>query len=151
MVGSGLRFSPTQARPSPAQAPGFQARPDPKNTISGIAAAHCVIGPTQINNLISNSATALLTPPRSTACLRQRARQVVASRRQAGYKPREPVGCVHGLSGSECNALVRSLFDNRLSHARFLPLVSSSVFELLPPITASVELRDTASEHPSLN
>ncbi|KAJ7835893.1 hypothetical protein B0H14DRAFT_2589950 [Mycena olivaceomarginata] len=32
MVGSGLRFSPTQARPSPAQAPGFQARPDPDNT-----------------------------------------------------------------------------------------------------------------------
>ncbi|KAJ7486326.1 hypothetical protein B0H11DRAFT_2192332 [Mycena galericulata] len=32
MVGSGLRFFPTQARPSPAQAPGFQARPDPENT-----------------------------------------------------------------------------------------------------------------------
>ncbi|KAJ7491828.1 hypothetical protein B0H11DRAFT_2228628 [Mycena galericulata] len=32
MVGSGLRFSSAQARPSPAQAPGFQARPDPENT-----------------------------------------------------------------------------------------------------------------------
>ncbi|KAJ7340653.1 hypothetical protein DFH08DRAFT_811856 [Mycena albidolilacea] len=35
MVGSGLGFSPTQARPSPAQAPGFQARPDPNNTSGG--------------------------------------------------------------------------------------------------------------------
>jgi hypothetical protein len=38
-----------------------------RTVISGIAAAHCVIGPTQMNNLISNSAAALLTPPRSTS------------------------------------------------------------------------------------